>query len=265
VRNFRGHAIEARRAQTCDEGRVLGFYVANNELTGNERGVVVKGGIARIDHNTIRDNRRAGIFIDGARDVRINDNTIRHNAASGIFVNMGGAADVPYYALNFARIMNNVIRDNFEWGICRTRNGVVEVANNEIGGNRYSALDVDLDFGTPNRPNDVTGIPNKPVLLSASYDSALGKTVVRLRNESSYPYGSPRLDLYVSDGLSSAGHPQAEHEVATTTAAPGETLAVIDGDYRGKWITATFTREYPIDLGFSIDDTSEISNAVRVE
>ena len=264
IRNFRGHAIEARRAQTCEEGRLLGFYLTNDELTNNERGFVMKGGTARIDHNVIRDNRRAGIFIDGARDVVIADNTISHNAASGIFVNMGGTS-MPYYSLNFARIINNVIRDNFEWGICRTRGGVVQVANNEIGGNRYYAYDVDLDFDTPNRTDDTVGLPNKPVLLSASYDSALGKTVVRLRNESSYPYASPRLDLYASDGLSSAGYPQAEHAVATTNAAPGESLALIDGDYRGKWITATFTREYPIDLGFSIYDTSEISNAVPVD
>lgn len=258
VRNFPGHAFEPHVASGCGYAASAGFFLSNSELTGNLRGVVLKGVYARISGNTIRDNARAGIFVDGGIQLYIEDNTISGNGASGVFLNLsehGPYSGVPAMAW----VRRNVIHDNHEWGVCRTRNGWIEIAENSIAGNVHYAIDVDLDFESPDRPDDPLGIPNKPVIVSATYDAAVDKTIVRV---DAGPLGG-RVDVYASDSLSGAGYPQADRYVGSMYPGPGRTLEIA-GDLRGQWLTATLTRSLSVDWTSTPFNTSELSHAVQV-
>jgi hypothetical protein len=97
------------------------------------------------------------------------------------------------------------------------------------------------------------------VLVSAAYDPARNVTVVRgdLENRAT--------EVYASATLSPGGYPQAERLVASVySVAAGQNEIVIEGDLRGLWITATAAQRFPIDLGWEVFDTSEVSNAVLV-
>lgn len=262
LRNFPGHAIEARQAEGCGHVRG-GLQVRSTELTGNVRGIVTKRIAAAIDLNAILDNKRAGIYIDRSRDVDIHRNTISRNGASGIFVNLSDSALI--YDVAEARIKNNVIRDNHEWGICRTAHGWVDIASNEIAGNLHYGIDVNLDFDTPNGV-DTVGVPNKPVLLSATYDPAANQTILRAKLESHKTYGSLRIAVYASDALSRGGHPEAERQIYSNFVNKlGDVDIVLPGDHRGKWITALITHTAVFEWELIPSNTSEISNAVRAE
>src|SRR6185503_6092002 len=207
---------------------------------------------SRIDiiDNLISGNRRAGIFLDGGFLALVSQNRIGVNAkgeplgngASGIFLNF--SADVE----------DNIIANNGEWGVCRTQQGEIALRRNSIYGNTSQGIDAGLDNETPNRANDSQGLPNKPVLFSASYDAANNTTVVRGRLDSNlWSSGYPSnytIEVYASSGLSVWGYPQGETLVAAKSLTTGHTdfVIAVPGDLRGKFITATHTRGHIIGL-----------------
>jgi len=264
IHHFPGHAIEAAGDGTVCEDPFnfsTGVRVQNSELWQNLRGVVAKETAVHIANNVIRDHRRAGIFLEAVWRTVVDGNTINGNGASGVFID-SRAGRYPGLITD-ARIMNNVIRNNREWGVCRTASGRVYVSRNEIADNYAHAIDIGLDLDTPNRPDAKSGVPNKPILHSAHFDPSTGNTIVRGHLD---PF-SGWLEVYASRGVSGAGHPQAERFIATTAfnvSAEGPFELQIPGDFRGQWITATASRDYVIDWGLSYFDTSEISRAVPV-
>lgn len=263
IHHFPGHAIEAAGDGTvCEPGTYFsGVDVQNSELWQNLRGVVAKDINVTITNNVIRDHRRAGLFLEAVWRAVVDGNSINGNGASGVFID-SRARPFPHLVTD-ARIMNNVIRNNREWGVCRTAGGKVYVSRNEIADNYAHAIDIGLDLDTPNRPDATSGVPNKPILHSAHFDPATGSTIVRGHLD---PF-SGWLEVYASRGVSGAGYPQAERFIATTafnTSAEGPFELKIPGDFRGQWITATASRDYLIDIGFAYFDTSEISGAVPV-
>lgn len=281
IRNFSGHAIEAhqlpserRRPECGSDAFGTPVHVARNELYGNVRGVVTRGVSATIADNVIRDQQRAGIFVDGGFYTEIARNVIVANGASGVFINTHDASISSFPP--GADVYQNVIRANGEWGVCRTNNGgVVGVWENEIADNGLYGYDPGLDLATPNRPTQHDpGLPNKPLLFSATYDPAAGRTIVRGRADTSGFGGSPRVDLYASHRLGARGaFPQAERWLASTHQLPTFEVSV-PGDLRGQWITATTTRV--VGLIFLSDpaadvrgttgrNTSELSDAIQVQ
>jgi hypothetical protein len=264
IHHFPGHAIDLGWDDIpCESGTLLTrAHVLNNELWQNLRGVVAKVVAPTIASNVIRDHRRAGVFLEGNHRALVDRNTITGNGASGVFVNLSPSE--LYSSLTpDAKVTNNVIRNNAEWGVCRTPNGWVEVTGNEIADNHAHAIDIGLDLDTPNRPDATKGFPNKPILLSAHYDAANGSTVLHGRLD---PFSGSRIDVYASRGVSGAGHPQAERLIAIErSGAPGAFELRIPGDYRGLWLTATSTQTHAHDWELTASDTSEISNAVPVQ
>jgi hypothetical protein len=268
--NFSGPGIEARRGiydyPRCPFFSFPNTVIARNHLSGNFRGVTVVGeGYATITDNVISGNRRAGIFTERSSYVEILRNRITGNGASGIFLHL----DNPY-ALQGAVVEENVISGNAEWGIARALTGDARIRKNSIFGNRYLAIDSGLDLETPNRPEDPSaggGVPNKPVLISAQYDPATNKTRVRGRLDSDTIFGLSAftLDVYASASLSSAGQAEAEQWLAALAlpANGGHTdfEMELEGDLRGRYITATNTRVHIV-VEDHVFDTSEISNAV---
>lgn len=277
IRNIPHHAIEARQtpngAELCTRtfiGFVPGLLVTKTEILGSERGIVTKAVDAELTENVIHENRRSGVFIDGAWYSVLRNNVIVNNGASGVFINNGG----PRFTIPpGADLTGNVIHGNAEFGIARTRNGMVQMQRNSLVRNGVHAYDVDLDLSTPNRENDAAGIPNKPELISATYDPASGNTIVRGIVQTKSGFG---LDFYASDSRDARGGPQAERWLKFAFAIPNFEVT-LPGDLRGQWITATLTKsitlyflraakpETNLDRPSSGADTSELSEAIQVQ
>lgn len=274
IHAFKGHAIEARQIHTptgpCVYNILLTpLFVTHSELIANVRGIVTKAMSATITDNIIRDHTRAGIFVDGAYYTDIARNYIVANGASGIFLH--AERQGPLYLPPGADITGNFISGNTEWGIARTKQGAVFISKNHIFANGYYAIDWGLDLETP-------GAPDKPVLFSAIYDAARDATIIRGDVELVYSSGAT-IDLYASSSLSRRGYPEAEQWIGTAQRREGGFEAVVPGDLRGKWITATgsrvmdvlFLREsnagVPMNATsrYSAANTSELSNAVLVQ
>ena len=282
IRNFKGHAIEAhqtpedRSSAACGAGSpfVIPLTVTRTELANNLRGIVTKGISASIAGNVIHGHVRAGIFADGSYYTSIADNEITGNGASGIFIN---PSDESIYGVpSGADIENNVVRGNGEWGVCRTHKGMVRIQQNSISANLVYGIDVNLDLDTPNRENDLEGVPNKPVLTAAHYDAARDVTIVRGRMDTTPSQNSAVLDFYASPSLSVWGYPEAAAPVRSAYAT-GAFEIELPGDLRGQWITATHTRmlstwfakppravKTDATRGYGAGNTSELSNAVPV-
>lgn len=287
ITGFRRSALEVLRGPTdpaCDPHASEYFpptRIARNHLTRSHRGLMAVGTHAMtILDNTISHNVRSGIYATGGFYAEIVRNRIGGNGASGLFLDIGTR---DYYA-GGADVVGNAIVGNGEWAIARTNNGEIAVQRNAIALNRYQGIDVNLDFETPNRPeDDFTSVPNKPVLFSAQFNPSTGMTTVRGRVETRNPAGSGvDIDVYASRFLSYAGQASAEQWVGVHEFDGGDVssdFAVeIPGDLRGLYITAATTRTHIVGLlkppgDVSTEshqvavpsDTSELSNVVVVQ
>lgn len=271
--NFDGPGLEAYRGPfhytDCRYFLFPNTVVSGSRFTGNYRGIAVTGpGYVTIRDNVISGNVRAGVFANGSWRVDIVRNRITGNGASGIFLN----PDNPNL-FQGAIVEENVISGNAEWGIARTFTGDARIRRNSIFGNRYLAVDAGLDFETPNAARDdawSTNIPNKPMLLSAHYDAATGKTRVhgRLDSETHAGVSTFAIDFYASDSLSGAGQAEMAQWLAVHVlpANGGHASFSVDleGDFRGRSITATNTRWHIVGWDESVHDTSEPGNALIV-
>jgi hypothetical protein len=277
IRNFPNHAIEAWQTaedfNACRSAQQYadGLYVTRTVLSGNTRGIVAKGIDVSLRENVIHDQRRAGIFIDGSYYSYVKNNIIVGSGASGIFINPSPGSrwgGIP----GGGEIIENIIHSNVEWGVARTANGLVQVSYNSIYDNGLYGIDVGLDLATPNRTEPGPGVPNKPTLISATYDPVSNKTVIR-----GIAPGGGKVDLYASRSLSRRGYPEAEKWL-TQDWATGTFAMSVDGDLRGQWITATnsvFTTLYflraeaapatNVYRGSTGVNTSELSDAVQVQ
>jgi parallel beta-helix repeat protein len=275
IRNFPGHGIEGRQNAEdrggCFFGSV-GLFVKHVELSGNERGIVAKGIDASLKENYIHNQRRAGVFIDGSYYSELYNNVVVDNGASGIFINTSTESKFGGIPPG-ADLVENVVHGNAEWGIARTRNGLVQMRRNSTVRNGLYGVDAGLDLSTPNRADDQAGVPNKPVLVSATYDAATNTTVIR-GAVSSFGW----VDFYASTSLSRYGYPESEIYLASVL-KNGAFEQRVAGDLRGMWITATnshsqtlyFLRgesENPqsyVGRPSSGYDTSELSDPVQVQ
>lgn len=257
-----------------------GVLIARNTITNNYRGVmVVDSAEIAIRGNTITGNRRSGIFAERTGFVEVTNNRIEANGASGIFLDTGKRNRLVYTS-GGAVVTDNVIANHPQWGITRTNNGEVQIQRNSIYGNRHPAIDLELDFETPNRPvDDYFTIPNKPVLLSAAYDAVQQATVVTFHLD--HTPGHPvYIDFYANDPAGIAPQWQMQEWAGTfdvpATAGTNATIA-IPRDLRGKLLVATTSRGRFTSFAkpprvtsdshtlYTRFDTSEPSNAVPVQ
>jgi parallel beta-helix repeat protein len=259
IRNFPGHGIEAQNG--VDFGALCNFidrglFVRKTELANNERGIVVKKIDASLRENVIHDHRRAGIFIDGSWYAQIFNNVVVNNGATGIYVNTSAQPQFGGIPPG-ADIVENIVHGNGEWGIARTRNGLVQMQRNSTIRNGLYGFDVGLDLNTPNRENDGPGVPNKPLLESATYDPVTDTTTIR----GTAPWGST-VDLYASTSLSRYGYPEAESWLGILPVLQNQKIEwTVPGDLRGQWITGTITRGQT--LYFLRDDAKPAANVGR--
>ncbi len=277
IRNFPGHGIEGRQVAADRAGcfiyENIGLSVKHVELWNNERGVVAKGIDASLRENYIHNQRRAGVFIDGSYYSELYNNVVVDNGASGIFVNTSTEPQFGGIPPG-ADLVENVVHGNGEWGIVRTRNGLVQMRRNSTVRNGLYGVDAGLDLSTPNRPSDASGLPNKPVLESATYDPISDTTIIRGTEE----WGA-QIDLYASTSLSRYGYPESEIYLGEKRVlSDGKIDMRVPGDLRGLWITATKTKTQTLYFlrsdaapatnvwrPSSGSDTSELSDPVQVQ
>jgi hypothetical protein len=252
---------------------IIGLDPTGTTPIPNLRGIVTSApSFVIINASVIGGNRRSAIFLSQS-SFEITKNRIVGNGASGIFVSstqFGGD------------ILDNVIADNRDFGIARAFDAAdVGMHGNLIYGNGHTAIDAGLDLETPNVPDDSRTIPNRPVLLSASYDAAIDVTTVRGHLDSLpepfYPT-SFAIEFFSSSSLSASGHGQAERFLGSLRPRSGRAdfEFVSKGNLSNQWITATSSRSHiigfakpgdVISLGHRFhvpDDTSELSDPIQV-
>lgn len=268
--NFRRPGIEAHRGsfdQSCTARGAMHPYtvIAGNTVARNYRGIVIADtDYAAVTDNVVEKNRRAGLFFDRVHYVAVLRNTIVQNGASGIFFNVGSRQ----FDAGGAEVRENTISRNSEWGIARTHTGDIHLNRNAIFANGLLAIDVGLDLETPNRErDDLTSVPNKPVLFSAHYDASADRTIVRGRLDTTHVAGSGgfQIDVYASTRDNRDLEQWAGSLRIPATEMHDEFTIEVEGDLRGKFMTATSTRSRLVGFHTVRPDTSEASNPVRVQ
>ncbi|HWW61316.1 MAG TPA: right-handed parallel beta-helix repeat-containing protein, partial [Thermoanaerobaculia bacterium] len=228
------------------------FVFENDRIARNgHRGLVVSGGVFTgiVRDNVFENNRRSGLFVADSQSVgfslapvfHVTGNRVVDNGASGMF--FGPTSDGAF-------VHDNVITGNGDFGVAIGRGARnMRVESNVIAGNGVSAIDIGLDG-----PNRVA------TLFSASFDPATGRTTITGAGES-IGYGTLTQTFYASDA------PGNVRELIGSVASDPRTgafTAVFDRDLRGKYIASITLRTINAD-GSLLYDTSELSNAVRVE
>lgn len=281
--NDRCRALSTNFPYTSIEDNYLGTDPTGMLAKPNYRGIIMDGtSFATVERNLISGNRRAGIFAIEGLYAGISRNRIGvardgsplGNGASGIYVDLGTREEYSYGA----DIEGNVIAYNGEWGIARTTSGEIAIRGNSIFGNAYSGIDTNLDFDTPNVPDDRKIPPNRPQLLNAWFDAATGSTVVTGTLDSNPDsFGTFEIELFSTS--EATAHPQGEELVAVQPlgSAPHSEFEIrVAADLRGSFLTATSTRRHIIGFLrtprvvsnghlYSVpSETSEFSNVITV-
>jgi Right handed beta helix region len=249
-------------------GNFLGTDPSGSFAVPNRRGIHITGSscfypFPTIENNVISGNLRAGIFALGGCytisanriGVRAFDDAPLPNGASGIYLDTGR---------NRVEVSRNVIAFNREMGIAvHPASRYSALLDNRVWGNGTQAIDVGLNGPTSHVETD-GGALATPVIVSAVYDPARGKTVVRFFGEF-----QATIQLFASDGpgMPLSGDMQRLVGATSGLVPPGPRTTEINGDLRGQWITATASRwiyHTAADI-YPLQRTSEVSAAVQVE
>jgi hypothetical protein len=252
-------------------------HVYNNHLgvdpTGlvawpNLRGIAADDANGLVQQNRISHNLRSG-FWAWRGSLYIWGNRIQDNGASGIFLGP---------EVTSAELLQNTIANHPQMGVAVARGAqLVDIRQNAMRNNGGLGIDWGLDGVSPVDSDDAQGASNAPMLLSAVYNTFTQQTMVTFTLHSAPlgPYGNGgSIDFYENaapdgDGelwLGSTIHPETNKTITVP----------LQGDQRGKWINATWTRVHfiasqPPKDGIQSNSlfggqtmTSELSNAIFV-
>jgi hypothetical protein len=121
-------------------------------------------------------------------------------------------------------------------------------------------IDWGLDGVSPAVPDDRNGPVNAPVVLSAHYSAVTNTTQVVVSVKSADVALNGQIEVFANAAADGDG----EQWIGNAYVKPGNTATLsIPGNYRGKWLNATFTRIHDFDFGPWL--TSEVSNAVLTD
>jgi hypothetical protein len=220
--------------------------------------------------NVISHNTYSGVWMWGGA-VALHRNRIEHNGASGVFLGP---------KTTFAELLQNTITNQPQMGVAAARGARnVDIRQNSMKNNGGLGIDWALDGVSATDGDDSEAPTNAPVLLSAVYDATSGKTIVTytITSKPLAPFiNSGVVDFYVNDTPDGDGEQWAS---GTSQPSGVETRTyALQGDHRGKWINATWTRVHwsfsrpapprsvtSHEFAGGESMTSELSNAVKVE
>jgi Right handed beta helix region len=200
-----------------------------------------------VRRSTIRHNGRSGVFLLNANPV-VEENVIEANGASGVFADRYNV-----------RIARNRITGNAHFGVAVSRGvGTVEITENSISGNGVLNIDRGLDGSDGDRYDDYATfaayIP-PPKIAEARFDAESNTTTIRgTYFDARDHWGTWSLELFAGDAF--LGRTQAQN---------GAFTFVVEGDFRGRPITATGFRRLFLGLSGDWWWTSEYSAPVPVE
>jgi hypothetical protein len=242
-------------------------YVFRNYLGTDPTGLVPWPNLRGINtdangaiyENRISNNIRSGIWA-WSGSLYLRQNRITDNGASGIFLGP---------AVRAAQVRLNVIANHPEMGVAIARGARgVDLMENAIRANGGLGIDWGLDGVSPVDSDDPAGPSNAPVLLAARYDAATDQTLVTLTVHRA-PGESSANGGVVQFYENAAPDGDGEHWVGQAFSPEANTTTTVTfrGDYRGKWLNATWTRDRTVDPDFlpsPTANTSELSNAILV-
>ena len=290
IGNFKNAAVTMNAAQGSVAGarctsftysrsihdNFLGVDPSGTQAAPNGRGVVINESLfsaTTISNNLISGNHRSGVWMGVAFHNQVSGNTIgldiHHqplpNGASGIYVGPM-TTDVD--------IRGNYLAFNHDFGVAVDRKAIgTDIGPNSIYANLQPGIDVGLDGPTPDR--DVPA----PVVLSAQYDPASNTTLLTISSSEHPNIVNPTLTMYASDAPHPSGYGDGQYFLGVLRFDPtkGNVQFAALGDWRGKWVSATVTRNNFFGFLRTNDSgpnaefpdthstTSEFSRAVRVE
>ncbi|HEY2829529.1 MAG TPA: right-handed parallel beta-helix repeat-containing protein [Thermoanaerobaculia bacterium] len=256
----------------------LGVDPSGTQPAPNGRGVVINEHLflnlaAKITNNVISANHHSGVWIGRANGDSISGNRIGldihneplGNSAGGIYVSPS-ASDVD--------IRGNYVAFNHYSGIAVDRSAIgTDIGPNSIFANWQLGIDVGLDGPTPDR--DVAA----PVVISAQYDPATNTTVLTIASNEPPNILLPTLNMYASDAPHPSGYGDGQYYLGSLrfNSQGGNVRFAALGDWRGKWVSATVTRNNffgflrinTVQPNAEVPDThsttSEFSRTVKVE
>lgn len=271
IGNFPGAGILVSGANRNLHDNFIGTLPNGIEAAPNERGIVtgpLQVNSLQIRHNVVSGNRRSGIALTNVTRPYIAENAIGlgadgttpvPNGASGVYLGVG---------CDWATLWLDDIAYNGEFGVAihpSVRRVLASI--NAIYGNRLLGIDYGIDLATPNVDDDDSGkrLPNHPVIASARWDAASGRTTIEgemLSRLSPNPNGEQlRVELYADEG----DHPEARFYLGTAPVSAGRFRLTVPRDLRGQSVTGIGIR-FSYGPWFPLNEQiSEISDPVKVE
>ena len=268
INGFGEYAIRLAGGDVCVRDNFLGTDPTGSIAVPNRRGIHVTRSTCQfpfpsIENNVISGNLRAGIFVVGGCytiasnriGVRAFDDAPLPNGASGIYLDTGS---------NRSEVTKNVIAFNGEMGIAVHPGARFSaLLENRVWGNGTQAIDVGLDGPTPSVVTEQATV-RTPAIVSAVYDAARRKTIVRFTGD-----WQVIVHLYASDGPGMPLSGDIQRPLGGTIGVSPLNVQTyeVDGDLRGQWITATSSRwiyHGAADI-YPLYRTSEVSAAVQVQ
>jgi hypothetical protein len=209
------------------------------------RGIASSGGSGQIANNVISGNGRSGIYFWGPSgstwshaDAAIVRNRIGVKAASDEPLPNGMAGIFLGPEAGGIDVTDNVIGYNLHFGVAVANVTENRILRNRIFGHDIAAIDNGIDGSNPVAPDPYFPVP-VPVLTSARYDPVAGVTFVE-----GHPFVPPQLGYTIELFSSALGHADADQYLGTSQHThDGSFFSMyVQGDFRGKAITATLTR-----------------------
>jgi hypothetical protein len=263
--------------------RGIGTSVVNGTGINSTRPAV------SIQDCVISGNLHSGIFgMSGRLNIQRNRIGVKahsddplSNENAGVFIGAGGyGSDVgaPYFAVNSGPPAGegNVIAFNGQMGVAVAA-GIADVAirNNRIWGNHLLGIDIGLDGPTQGGSGIVIPMPS---LSLAFYDPVTKKTVIDgdLRATDLTSSFTVEVDFFANDAPDPTGLGEGQRPIGILRLQatwPEHFRFTVDGDFTGKFISATMTRvryigfAKPVAEGISgafLTQTSEFSPVIEV-